>query len=224
MKQLVIGLLVATAASFGVSQASSFTLTITPVSVCQDDGSDCTTTTFDQGVVDTIFAQANITVDLAPEVEIRNSTVFGATGISDYLFSVENVIDPLIGSDSLWFAFAPSTLPQDAFTLAFFNEPGVVLRESPNGVLEAQTIARGISRNLGLGGCEFTFTDAECTGNLLANDPLNIGNNLLDAQIATIQQSPFLEADPVPLPAAAWVFLTGLSGLVGWRRRQSASS
>lgn len=45
---------------------------------------------------------------------------------------------------------------------------------------------------------------------------LNVGDNLADSSIA------ISNINPVPLPAAAWLFLTGLLGLAGFKQKRSA--
>ncbi|MEO1659169.1 MAG: hypothetical protein AAFR65_15780 [Pseudomonadota bacterium] len=217
----LFALFAAAMVALGVSHANAFTFTLTPIAVCEDDGSNCTRTSFDLGAVNSILAPANISVDLAPEIELRDSGVLAAPSVFDYLVFVRGTFETQIGTDEIWFAFGPLFLPDDMFSNAFLAGPGFVLRDTTETELETIVMARSIGLMLGLFNCEAQF-DGMCDGNLMASTRATIGAALLPEQIETMRQSPLLEADPIPLPAAAWVFLTGLAGLAGWRKTNAA--
>lgn len=234
--------------TLSISQASAVTIglpitrtvTVQPIILSNDDGSNTATffgsltqKTEIENFIDATWSQAGINVDFLNAISWNNSFANnGASGFQDprpntdlkaIIDSAEsaNLTHPNPDFINIFFVNLPAGFsPRDdnhAAGLAFIGANGVTQFVGTNllGInkeIIADVVAHEIGHNLGL------FHTEDEINNLMSPD--GTGNALTNDQIAIILNSDFANVSAVPVPAAMWLFGSGLIALASFSRNK----
>ena len=183
---------------------NSFTATIQPIQVCDDSGRTCSAIAFDKQALQSIFQQADLTLNILPIRSFFNSVYQTIDSIEEgnaLLGYQPGVIGPIPdpGIDktasplvlNVWFAES-SFSPPGVVALAFVDYNRAWVISGLRAEVETLILAHALAHNFGL-------DHVEHPANLMNEvfSPINI--SLDDWQVAIIQASrfvtPVLEAD-----------------------------
>ena len=214
------------------ANAALFSATLQPVQLCQHDGSNCYFSTFDRSEFQDVFSQAGITFDYLPDIQL-NSVLTPTNPDGYYILQDQFEIIELLDLPN------PDGVPDDVLVnyfgssltnsgLSRIGDNTSFTREADSSMRFAHLLAREVGWSLLHGNFASFF---------FSSDPLNLFCNpsivlcefnnpnfgiMTDVQIATMQSSQFVNLNPIPVPAAVWLFGSGLIGLVGVARRKKS--
>jgi len=259
--------------AFCCSAAYAATVTIQPIIVSDDDGTNTSAFFGDpdqqagvEGRIDTIWSQAGIDVnflapssfnntlanrgreerpsnvkrpgDAALESIIDQATIAGVINTEPYIVNMFLVnTPPGFSEDELdvpngnFFSSAGYAFPDGSGFLAIGGNSGVLDNVAPEGALDvlANTAAHEIGHIL-----ELRHPNEDHDGDGIPNGPedaLNNTSNLMhmdfEGRLLTASQIEIalrsdlsVETSPIPVPAAVWLFGTGLLTLFSFNRRK----
>lgn len=227
-----------------VSVLPDFTrvVTIQPIILSDNDGSNTATffgsqnqQTTIEGLIDNIWKQAGIDINFL-NINSWNNTfanngnnnprpgsdlnqIIGSANTAGVTHIDSDIINMFFVNTSAGFSTLSSN---SAAGLAFVNGNGIsqfvgssLLDFAAGQSVIASVVAHEIGHNLGL------FHTGRGIDNLMS--PNGTGDALTTAQINTVLNSRFAtEVSAVPVPAAVWMFASGLLGLFSFSRKRSS--
>lgn len=192
-KRLLPAIVVAWAALVGVSHAA--TLSVSPSS-------------------QTVAMGANVFVD----INVAGLGAAGAPSVGAY--------DLNVSYDSLLLTFVSATFGHELDIFLLGSNPSGVSTALPNTVNVFEVSLDSVANLNNLQSADFTLFRLTFTGAALGTSPIGISvNALADSAGDTLARSVVggnVTVAAVPAPAAGWLLVTGVAGVVGqFRRRQS---
>jgi hypothetical protein len=207
--------------------ASELYLTVQPVQVCDDAGVNCANPTQElfPDFVNTVWAQASITIQFLPWMTLDDSNLYNGIGLT--LSSIPFIND---GIDHAYY------FPSAAFGSAFgASTAGLGLLDAgyallSDGITDPDVLAHELGHNLGL---QHNFSGSEYLMYPITNPDTNIGDiypngagyeKLSSDEISTARQSALLSSTalPTPAPEPSTLLLTSAAACFGVLRHRSA--